>query len=70
VSSWSESKKLTGDSSDEDFRTLLRATMLEARSKLDKAILALDNDDGPAYASAVREFQVVGRTAAEWLEEM
>ena len=43
---------------------------MEARSKLDKAILALDNDDGPAYASAVREFQVVGQTAAEWLEEM
>lgn len=44
--------------------------MLEARSKLDKAILALENDDGPAYASAVREFQVVGRTAGKWLEEM
>jgi hypothetical protein len=70
VSSWSESKKPTPDSSDDDFRTLLRATMLEARSKLDKAILALDNNDGPAYASAVAEFKTVRQTSARWLEEM
>ena len=70
MSSWSESKKPTPDYSDDDFRVLLRATLLEARFKLDKAIAALDKDDGYAYASAVREFQTVRQTAAEWLREM
>jgi len=70
VSNWSESKKPTGDSSEEDFLLVMKVTLLEARSKLDKALVALENNDGPAYASAVAEFKTVRQTSARWLEEM
>lgn len=43
---------------------------MEARCKLDNAIAALDREDGPAYALAIREFGTVRRTAQEWMGEM
>jgi hypothetical protein len=71
LSVWSESTKPIGDSEDDEkFLILLKATLLEARSKLDDAIDALERHDGPAYASAITNFSTVRRTASRWLDEL